>query len=653
MTFRQVIAIIWQRRLIGLLTAAVVVLIAALYAVLAPVSYQATAEIRYSPAATSALSGSASYGSIVLDLDPDYVASQEIATVVATKLGDDAAAVQASVATTMVEKVRANRLQITAVGDSPQQAQDRANTVAQVYIDHLADQVSAGIAGLQAQLQTQQQAQTDALNALNKDVNDRLAQQNFNTASAQVAQFQTQITTIQSAGAPAAMMQQAATGVRTGVSVTTIALIGAFTGLLLGAGVSLIREQFDDRMRTTDHVEDAINGHVLGDVALVSRKEKKASRLPVTSRIPTPFNESVRGLRTSLQVVFPDRHVAIAITSAEPGEGKTFLTSNLAVAMARSGRTVILVEADLRRPRVNLYFDMPETAPGFAQAIESDADEAAIASWLIDTPFDGLQILPAGQSRHEPADLLAGDGLHRVLARLRTMADVVLLDTPPGLALADASIIGRESDGVVVVAALNRSRRTALRNTLQVLSSTRSTVVGTVVNRSRRASVRTYAHYYHAAPDSLVAGLPTGQEDQPVIVADEQLTAAPGAAAEPSADTAEQTARGWSDDTRDADGAVAEAGTVGTGADATGTDSAVGDDGAVAGSAQGEAVDDEPAEDGTAQRDFDQQVETGQDGTLPDETVRDESVHDSGRDEARQDDHEVTRHDVPRRSGRR
>lgn len=504
MTFRQVLAIIWRRRLIALLTAALVIVGAALYAFLAPVSYTSTAEIRYSPAATSALSGSASYGSIVLDVDPDFVASQQIATAAAAKLGDDAADIQASVTTTMVEKVRANRLQITLVGDSPEQAQARADAVAQAYVDHLAAQVTAGIASLQTQLQAQQQGQTDALNALNKDVNDRLAQQNFNTASAQVAQLQTQISTIQSAGAPAAIMQPASAGVRSGVSVTTIALIAVFTGLLLGAGVALVREQFDDRMRTIDHVEEAIGDHIIGDVALVARKERRAARLPVTSRIPTPFNESVRGLRTSLQVAFPERHVAIALTSAEPGEGKTFIASNLAVAMARAGRSVILVEADLRRPRVNLYFDLPEAAPGFAQAIESDAEEDEIASWLVDTGFTGLRILPAGQSRHEPADLLAGDSLHRVLARLRTMADVVLLDTPPGLALADASIIGREADGVVVIAALGRSRRSALTTTLHVLRSTASNVVGVVVNRSRRASVRTYAHYYHAVPDSLV-----------------------------------------------------------------------------------------------------------------------------------------------------
>lgn len=140
-------------------------------------------------------------------------------------------------------------------------------------------------------------------------------------------------------------------------------LIGLTSGLLAGAGMALIRDQFDDHVRSTEDVEEVIGDHVIGDVAVVSRRQLKLAPLPAATRLATPLNESVRGLRTSLEVIFPQRHVAIVMTSAEPGEGKTFVSANLAVALARAGRSVILVEADLRRPRVHTYFEIPDASP--------------------------------------------------------------------------------------------------------------------------------------------------------------------------------------------------------------------------------------------------------------------------------------------------
>ncbi|WP_028707786.1 polysaccharide biosynthesis tyrosine autokinase [Propionicicella superfundia] len=507
MTFRHVLAIVWQRRVLALATALLVFLAALLYSRLAPVTYAATAQLRYSPAATSTLAGSTGYGSIALDVDPDYVTGPEIAEAAAKSLtGDSAAAVQASITTELVEGVRSSKLNVTATGTTAEQAKDRANAVAKAYTDHLAAQVTAGEESLRTQLTTQQKAQTDALSALNKNADDRLAQQRFNDASAQITQLQTQITSIESAGAPASILQQATNGTAQGVSLLTLLLVGLVSGVIAGAGIALIREQFDDRLRTIDDVNEAIGGPIIADIAKVSRQELAVHPLPAASRVPTPFNESVRTLRTSLQVVFPQRHALFALTSSEPGEGKTFLSANLAVSFAHAGRSVILVEADLRRPRVGTYFNLPDAAPGFADALELDRDGAAIARTLVGTGFPNLRILPAGSSRQEPADLLAGDSLGTVLGRLRDMADIVILDTPPGLALADAAIVGGETDGVIVVASLGRTTGTALKGTLQTLRANRAEVIGVVANKSRRANVKSYGGYYTEDPTAPAGG---------------------------------------------------------------------------------------------------------------------------------------------------
>lgn len=518
MTFRQVLDIVWRRRMLVGITTLLVLITAFLYARLAPVTYESTTTLRYSPAGTSTLSGSATYGQINLDLDPEYLQSPELASVAAEKLGDNPEALQASVTTTLVEGQRIARLQVTATGSSPTQAQARANTMAQEFVSHVSGQLDTGLKALKTAVARQQKIQSAALKTLSVRPGDQLAQANFSSAQSQITQLESQISSIQNNGAPVAILQPAADGTRQGVSFLTIMLIGFTSGLLAGAGVALIRDQFDDHVRSTEDVEEVIGDHVLGDVATVPSRQLKLAPLPAATRLPTPLNESIRGLRTSLEVIFPERHAAIVVTSAEPGEGKTFVSANLAVAMARAGRSVILVEADLRRPRVRTYFDLPDKARGFADLIESAADSATITSALVETAYRGLRVLPAGASGSEPADLLAGDALRDVLARLRSLADFVLLDSPPGLALTDAAILGRGSDGVLVVTALNRTRGAALRGTLQILNSNRVNVAGVVVNRSRRATVRSYGHYYHERMPAVSAELddsevPSGETD--------------------------------------------------------------------------------------------------------------------------------------------
>lgn len=506
MTLRQVLAIVWQRRVLALITAVLVFLSALAYALVAPVTYSSTSVVRMSPAASSTLEGGTGYGSIYLDIDPDYASSPEIAKAAAKLVpGDTAEAIQGAVTVTVETGVRSNKLSLTATGSTAEQATDRANAVAEAYVGHLDTQLATGIKRLNTQLQTQKKEQASALAALAKNGQDQLAQQRFNDASTQVTQIQTEITAVQSAGKPASVYQAATPGERQGMSLVAILAIGLISGIIAGAGVALIRHQFDDRLHTVEDVEGTIHGHVLGDVATVSRQELATHPLPAASRIPTPFNESIRAMRTSLQVVFPQPHSVIVLTSSEPGEGKTFLSANLAVSFAHAGRKVVLIEGDLRRPRLGTYFAIPTGARGFANALDRDADEATISSWLVDSGFGGLHILPAGASRREPADLLASHSLETVLDRIRGMADTVIVDTPPGLALADAAIIGREADGVVLITSLNKTTSKSLADTLQLLRANRTEVVGVIANRSKRATVKSYMDYYTAESGSVNA----------------------------------------------------------------------------------------------------------------------------------------------------
>ena len=315
------------------------------------------------------------------------------------------------------------------------------------------------------------------------------------------------------------MLLQAKLGKSTSISPTTILGIGLLSGLLAGAGVALIREQFDQRLHSTVNVEEATGEPILTEVAAIRRRRKQDLSLPTALHGATAFNESIRRLRTSLQVLTPQRS-AVVMTSPDPGDGKSFLAANLAVSMSLAGRSVIVVGGDLRRAQLGAYFDLTQDVPGFANAIENNAAGQELWDLLRPTAYRGLMVLAAGQSKAEPADLLATSALGQVVTRLRTMADVVLIDTPPALALADAAIIARHADGVVAIATLGRTQRESLVGTLRVLRANGSHILGVVANRSRRTMPDTYRQYLTPVAGWELPRPGAGFNERPADVAD-------------------------------------------------------------------------------------------------------------------------------------
>ena len=336
---------------------------------------------------------------------------------------------------------------------------------------------------------------------------------------------------IATSGPPATVLQSALPGKRTGSTRPYSDRAGQWSAR--GAGAALIRDLFDDRLRSATAVEQLTGKPVIAELPRIRRHGRQDRTLPVAAGSATQFQEGIRTLRTSLNVLFPDPHSAIAITSPEPGDGKSFISANLAISMSRGGRSVILVGGDMRRPTLDEYFGIAP-GPGLSEAINEDLDAPAVAALLHRTDFDRLRLLSAGMSRHEPADLLASTAFAEVVRHLKSMADVVLFDSPPGLALADASVIGALSDGVVVVAAASATTHKLLLHTVHGLHANGAEVAGVVVNRSRRTVPRAYNSYYGATatpeestapevavpPDSAFADFddePQDDEDEKVL----------------------------------------------------------------------------------------------------------------------------------------
>jgi non-specific protein-tyrosine kinase len=208
----------------------------------------------------------------------------------------------------------------------------------------------------------------------------------------------------------------------------------------------------------------------------------------------SPQAEAFRYLRTRISALdhgTPPQK--LLVTSAEPGEGKSTVTANLAVAIGRSGLRVIAVDADLRLPTLHTIFGLSnEVGLGNVLSQEAILDEA-----VQDSDIPGIWVLTSGPSPPSPAELLGSPQMSALIEQLAEQFDVVLIDTPSLLAVVDATELVSTANGVVLVVARALARREAVKAACQLLEEVKAELIGTVVNRAGQN--RRYDYYSRAA----------------------------------------------------------------------------------------------------------------------------------------------------------
>ncbi len=269
-------------------------------------------------------------------------------------------------------------------------------------------------------------------------------------------------------------------------------IVGALIGLLIGVGVSLLRETLDNRIRGERDVELVTTKPILGGLAY----DPKATERPliVQDDPRSPRAESFRSLRTNLQFLeFGGRSRSFVITSSIQGEGKSTTSSNLALALADSGIKVVLIDADLRRPRLASNMGL-EGAVGLTDILIVRGEiEDVIQPW-----GSGMRSnLPAGQIPPNPSELLGSQGMARLLQDLEARSDVVLIDAPPLLPVTDAAILSKNAGGAIVVVAAGRTTRTPLKSAIANLTNVGADVLGLVITMlpTKGPDAYGYGHY--------------------------------------------------------------------------------------------------------------------------------------------------------------
>jgi capsular exopolysaccharide synthesis family protein len=283
--------------------------------------------------------------------------------------------------------------------------------------------------------------------------------------------------------------------------------LGLMAGLLLGLGLAYGRERLDTRVRLADEVGESLGLPLLGRVPEPSRRSRKARELVVLSDPDSAEAESFRILRTNLDMA----NLAVGaktmmITSALEKEGKSTIAANLAVAFARAGKAVSLVDLDLRRPTVARFFGI-EQSPGVTDVALSDVelrDAVRLIGVSGSSNHDGaasangkLGVLPSGTRPPDPGEFIGTKALLAILDRLRSEADLVLIDAPPLLHVGDSITLSARIDAMILVTRVNIVRRSTLRELQRLLAASPAAKLGFVLTGAEREEgTYGYGSYY-------------------------------------------------------------------------------------------------------------------------------------------------------------
>lgn len=273
------------------------------------------------------------------------------------------------------------------------------------------------------------------------------------------------------------------------------ALLGALLGIMLGVGVAFLWNALDKRVRTEEEVERILSIPLLARLPKPGRQARGADRLSMLDEPSDTFAEAVRRLRTNLELANLDGNAkVIMVTSAAPFEGKSTTIANLAVALGRSGRSVALVDLDLRRPVIATFFDL-EGRPGVTDVLlgRLSLDDALVPVRLpvpLSMSLNGqaqaagterLHVLPCGPVPANPGEFVGTQSVAHMLQQLRRDHEFVLVDAPPLLSVGDAMTLSTRIDAMFVVVRAGVAKRPMLKDLARSLAACPASKLGFVV----------------------------------------------------------------------------------------------------------------------------------------------------------------------------
>lgn len=270
-------------------------------------------------------------------------------------------------------------------------------------------------------------------------------------------------------------------------------VLALVVGLLIGLGAAFLVDYLDRSVRDEEDLAGATRLPILAVIPKLKGWKTSDTHVVTREDPSSPPAEAYRALRTSIQFLRLDRTLdLVQVTSPKPGDGKTTTSTNLAVACARAGQQVILVDCDLRRPRVHHFFGLTNEV-GFTSVLMGAAIESAIQK------VDGepnLSVMPSGPVPPDPSELLSSERAKALIAALKNHFDLVVLDSPPVLVVADPLVLSGVADGVVLVASAGKTDRDEATRAAELLGQVNAPMLGTVLNAFEPKNAGSYEYRY-------------------------------------------------------------------------------------------------------------------------------------------------------------
>jgi len=225
--------------------------------------------------------------------------------------------------------------------------------------------------------------------------------------------------------------------------------------------------------------------------------------LIVHSNPKSPVSEAYRMLRTNIQFSGSDRPIKVVLlTSSGPSEGKTTTVCNLAVTFAQSGSRVLIIDADLRKPKVHQVFGV-ENKIGLTNILVKHEDYKNIALKL---PVDNLELIPSGPIPPNPSELLSSNVMKNFINAVREDYDMVIIDSPPIIMVTDAAVLSAITDGTILVAASGKVQINAMKNAKELLERVNANILGVVLNKIQPQNQDSGYYYYYYYDENEVRG---------------------------------------------------------------------------------------------------------------------------------------------------
>jgi succinoglycan biosynthesis transport protein ExoP len=270
--------------------------------------------------------------------------------------------------------------------------------------------------------------------------------------------------------------------------------LALFGGAFLGIGLAFFFESLDNRIKQPDEIKTHLGLPFLGMIPAFLAKDTQGPPL-IGNGMPHEFSEAFRGIRTNVVFSTADEgSKSIVVTSTRPGEGKSVVSANIAMSLALAGQRVLLIDADMRRPKAHELFGVSQE-PGLSNLIVGESKASEVVRKTM-TP--NLWLMSAGKHPPNPAELLGSRRFREFMVSLRDHFDWVIIDSPPVMAVTDASIIAHSVTGVVFVVGSEMTGKGAAKAALEQLDSAKAKYVGGILNRAEvHRNPYYYARYYH------------------------------------------------------------------------------------------------------------------------------------------------------------